>query len=333
MLTGSRRPFAGPDSPDRPAVESDLPGLGEAVAVWAMFGLDAMAIALGDGWRGDLEGGAARRGGRQRRLGPFVGHPMAPAAVPLGLLAAARLADGPTTERVAGRAMALAVGAGLAAGGWALLGDPERVVGAAAAGVVAASLGLTVGAVAGRGLGGVAPATPGDVARLGLGGGLALVALPWLLADLCRYADDLPFLRRIYVARRLPTGGGGTAVHLGHHHGLDGALLVWTGLALSRQVGAVRPGRLRDGLAMSIGFCGVYGFARAVEDAWYEQVVKRGRTDVRLARLVVDGRPVSGWGWAAVVAAGLGVGATIRGRDGTLRRHRPGWPGTRWDGG
>lgn len=291
------------------------PGLGEAVVVWLVFAVDLLAVAAGRGWSRDAESGAGRPGAPGHRVRAFVRHPLAPAAIPLGLLAVDRIAEVPE-GRGSGRRMTVAAGsAGLAV--MAARSATRRIgVDALAAGLVVASLGGTAVALATRDRGGFARRQRGDAVRMGVGAGLVAISLPWLLADLGVYAGDVPLLRRVYLSRqRMPPGARGAAVHLGHHHGLDGALLAWTGLALSRQVPAVRSPLLRESLALTTSLLTVYGAARAAEDAWYEQVVKRGWARVRLPSLVVGGRPTREPGWAGVAAGTAILLAMTRASD------------------
>ncbi len=176
----------------------------------------------------------------------------------------------------------------------------------AALGPVAAAW-TTAEAIQARGVGGFAPWAPSDRCRLALGGALLGLALPWLFADLGRYVDDAPLLGRLYLGCRVPGRSERVAVHLGHHHGLDGALLAWTALALSRQLPNLSPGRGTAVCSVALAALLVYGLARAAEDAWLEQVVKRGWTGRRLPSLVERGRPVGWRAWLGTAALGLAV--------------------------
>ena len=78
-----------------------------------------------------------------------------------------------------------------------------------------------------------------DWVRAALALVLLVAALPWLAADLGLYSNGVPLLGRLFQSGQfLPERPGlpnfAPAVHHGHHHGLDGVLLVLTALVLSR---------------------------------------------------------------------------------------------------
>jgi hypothetical protein len=75
------------------------------------------------------------------------------------------------------------------------------------------------------------------------------------------------------------------AVHLGHHHGEDGALFVLTSLLLSRIV--VQPGWLRAVVQGYVGLMFAYGTINLVQDAWNEQIVKRGWSETTIPSAIV----------------------------------------------
>ena len=94
------------------------------------------------------------------------------------------------------------------------------------------------------------------------------------------------------------------AVHLGHHHGTDGAVLVLTVLLLSRV--AIEKGALRIATFAYLGLMFAYGGVNFAQDAWNEQIVKRGWTDEGIPSALLPGvKPI----WAVVI--GLAVIATI----------------------
>jgi hypothetical protein len=245
-----------------------------------------------------------------RQVEMFLRHPVAPAAVPVGVMALVRLGDDawPALCRAAPAVGAMAVLSRRAAGGRL---RPATLV---ASSSVTIGLWLTGEALRARGVGGVAPWGGGDGVRVGVGLGVVALAVPWLLADFGVYAGDVPIVRRVYLSKqRLPAGAGGPAVHLGHHHGMDGALLVWTGLLLSRQIGGFRAGVGREGMTLLLAFLIVYGLARAAEDFWSEQVVKRGWVTLRLPPLVVGGKPTSGRAWGGLLGLTVVAGRWLRG--------------------
>ena len=115
--------------------------------------------------------------------------------------------------------------------------------------------------------------------------GLAVISAPWLLAGVGRQTAGM--------AQPTPGEPGVDRVHLGHHEGLDGALLAWDALLLSRR---------RTGTAHSwyLALMLTYGVAVAAQDAWLEQVVKRGWTRRRMPDVI---RPSPTPAWAALLAA------------------------------
>lgn len=288
------------------------PTLGETFAVWALFALDAAALAAYQRRRGGMPGAAVAR---------FVAHPWAPASLPLGGLALARLGRDratPATLRAALAALLLPLfGAGMRR-------RPRRPARSAeplptAALTFAAALTLQAIPDPRRRSAAFAPATAADRPRLALGGALFLVAIPWLCAEVGIDANHLPLIGPLYLDRPHPAHPGRTAVHLGHHHGLDGALLAWAALALSRQLPQLEPGPAADLLSLDLAALLLYGLARAAEDAWAEQVVNRGRTTRRLPPLVSHGRPVGPRAWLAVAALALALHARWRPRPATPR--------------
>lgn len=140
-----------------------------------------------------------------------------------------------------------------------------------------------------------------DWARVGLALVLLVAALPWLAADLGLYSNGVPLLGRLFQSGQflherpgLPTFA--PAVHHGHHHGMDGFLLVLTVLLLSRRLGR------RDALAayLSLMFC--YGIANFANDFWIEQVVKRGWTSWEIPSVT---EPRVSVAWSLIVIAAV----------------------------
>jgi hypothetical protein len=157
---------------------------------------------------------------------------------------------------------------------------------------VAVALGLTV-AAARRGVGFVRSAR-GDRLRVALAAVLLLCALPWLSAELGFHFPGDVFLGEEVPAARDP---GLAAVHLGFHHGNGGVLLALSALALSRPAGSRL---LRAYLSVMLA----YGGANAIQDAWNEQLWKRGWLDTALPSVI---RPELSLGWLAILVAAVGI--------------------------
>ena len=140
-----------------------------------------------------------------------------------------------------------------------------------------------------------------DAVRLVIAVVLLVFAVPWVAADLGFFSSGVPLLGHLLQSKQyLPERPGlpnfVPAVHHGHHHGMDGFLLVLTALLLSRRLGR-RP--LVAGY-LALMFC--YGIANYANDFWIEQVVKRGWTtweipDVTLPKLSVA--------WSLIVIAAV----------------------------
>jgi hypothetical protein len=130
----------------------------------------------------------------------------------------------------------------------------------------------------------------GDPIRIAVAVVLGILALPWMFALVGLY---FPGSHVMY--HREPR------VHLGEHHGLEGYLLVLTAFLLSRQLPRMRrPITLAAYLSLMIA----YGVGNMANDAWYEQLVKRGWIDWRIPGVT---RPSLTWMWLLVIAVGLAV--------------------------
>ena len=128
---------------------------------------------------------------------------------------------------------------------------------------------------------------------------IALVlSLPWLAADWGFHLDGVPVFGWPFLSGTMVDGHA--AVHLGHHHGMDGTLLFLTALPLiplSRQVsGAV----LRLAIQCYAGLQIAYGLANAIQDEWGEQVWKRGWVDTQIPSLL---RPEPDPSWFVILTA------------------------------
>jgi hypothetical protein len=160
---------------------------------------------------------------------------------------------------------------------------------------------------------------PGDAVRLVLLVVLAIVAAPWVAAELGFYLDDVPGLGFVMAGDVVPEPGapGLRAVHLGQHHGLDGAVVAASGLLLSRQLGRMRRPRLRVAAGAYFALMLVYGFANVLQDFWLEQLEKRGTVDVSIPTMI---QPAASAAWLAILAAAAGVYALLAWTSAAPRR-------------
>ena len=106
----------------------------------------------------------------------------------------------------------------------------------------------------------------GDWIRVAVAIPLTILALPWIFAQLGFYIPGGIFLAHQQYH-------GAAVVHLGEHHGFEGLLLVVTRLLLSRQLPRMRR---PTPLAVYLSLLIAYGVGNMANDAWYEQLVKRG---------------------------------------------------------
>ena len=162
----------------------------------------------------------------------------------------------------------------------------------------------------------------GDGARLVVGGLSLFFAAPYIAAELGFFLDGVPVLGSIFITGAIrPEPGAGyshAAVHHGHHHGLDGFLLVATALLLSRLVGSIRRPVLRTLTAVYLALLLVYGLTNQVQDLWTEQIVKRGWTNWEIPNVL---HPSLSAAWAAMIACGLVIYALLlRPRRGRFTR-------------
>jgi hypothetical protein len=123
---------------------------------------------------------------------------------------------------------------------------------------------------------------------------LGLLSLVWIAAELGFHAGF-----GVYLAGT--DWHGHAAVHLGHHHGLDGTMLAVTGLLLLRLPLALA-GRAYASLMVA------YGLVNGAQDAWTEQVVKRGWTTHEIPNAL---HPALNSSWLAIVALAALVLAVV----------------------
>ena len=275
------------------------PSQGEALATWVLWALVALCVVVTYSrldpavtYHVSREGIA---GGLSRAL-TFLNFPFALVAIGLVLVAVAAL---PRRAWWAG-APAIALCATIPlfndqANLDAHWGNAVPAVG------VATALGLTMAATR-RGGHSFARRRPWDGARIVVAALVVLVSLPWISAEL-----GFHFPGDLFMGEELRREADGTfiaAVHLGHHHGEDGALFVLTSLLLSRVVVPTR--ELRGVVQGYVGLMFAYGTVNLVQDAWNEQIVKRGWAETTIPSAIV---PSLTGIWLVVV--GLAVVATL----------------------
>jgi hypothetical protein len=283
------------------------PGLAEALAVWCLFALVAVAILITYSRLPAGELYHTSGGGLDAGLGRalvFAGFPLGIVAVAISWIAAARVRTRLAVIAAAG-ATVLCASVGLPGVIDQNDLDARPVNGIAATGALLALV-LTAWALARGGLGDSAPFGRGDVLRIAAAGVIVLCSLPWVWAELGYYVSSAPVLGAVFIAEEVRPSLGGEpslhAVHLGHHHGLDGALLALGALTLSR-VPVRMPGK-REGtaLALYLSLMLAYGLANALQDGWNEQLVKRGTVDAKLPSMI---RPELSPAWAGIVAGAV----------------------------
>ena len=279
---------------------------GEAIAVWAMWALVLAVVAVtytrlpaADLYRVD-EAGLPGGLGRALVLANF---PVALAAIALTFVALDALPR--RAWWLGGPAIALCVVIVLPG----VIDEQDldaRPVNIVPAVGVALAFGLTV--VAARRAGArFAPRRSGDPLRVVATAVLLLLSLPWIAADL-----GTTFPEGVFLTERLAREDDGTllpAVHVGHHHGWDGALLVLTVLLLSRV--RLRSPRLATAHGVWLGALLAYGLVNAAQDLWLEQVVKRGWAGWEMPGAL---RPDFGAVWLVIVALAAVFGALLTSR-------------------
>lgn len=147
---------------------------------------------------------------------------------------------------------------------------------------------------------------------------LAVVALPWLAADLGYFLDDVPVLGSIFLTGKIVAGQ--PAVHHGHHHGMDGILLVVAALAAAAVLRRARSPLVRAIVSMYLGLQIAYGLANTANDAWLEQVVKRGWVDVEIPNVLRPGLTLA---WLGMVVAAAVLSVLVQRRTRSPGDHFP----------
>jgi hypothetical protein len=151
---------------------------------------------------------------------------------------------------------------------------------------------------------------------------LLLVAIPWLGADLGFHLDGVPVLHWIFLTGKVV--GVRAAVHLGHHHGMDGVLLALAALLLVPLARRARAPALRLLVGLYLGLEIAYGLANTAQDGWLEQVAKRGWTTHVMPSVL---RPALTLPWLGIALAAAVFAALIL-RPAPARRSGPPGPRT-----
>ena len=286
----------------------------EVAAAWALLGAVLVAILVtysrlpsDDLYNVSHEGIV---GGLSRAF-VFLNYPVALVAIPVLLLLGDLLGR-------RGTWVAVIVGVVLSAGVfWPGIVEESNLDAKAANAIpafgVLIAAALTVFAAVRIGQVGWAPRLRGDVVRIAIAILAIVLALPWAGAEIGVSFDGVPVLRSLFLTGELRSQPGSTelhpAVHHGHHHGMDGALLVLSALLLSRIVPAVgrRWLRIVAGAYLALLFC--YGVGNLANDFWLEQVVKRGWTDWEIPSVIT---PKASVAWGVIVASAVIVFALSR---------------------
>ena len=249
---------------------------GEALAVWALWGLVLIAIFVTYARLAPEETyNVSRHGfvGGLSRVVVELNFPIALVAIGIALVALSAL---PGSAWWAG-GPAIALCAVTAVPGVVDQADLDaRWINAvpAAGAAIAFSLTLLAARRAGRGL---APRLSLDRVRIALAAVTLLVSIPWIAAILGFYLPE-----GIFIMERPGIEDGETvaAVHLGQHHGLMGALMLASALLLSRP--RLPAGRLAWVTVLAVSLTFAYGAVNMTQDAWNEQLWKRGTVDWRI---------------------------------------------------
>jgi hypothetical protein len=290
----------------------------EVAAVWVLFGVVAVEIWVAYSRLPASElyhvSGSGVIGGASRAL-VFVNFPLALVAIPILLVLLQRLAG---HFAKAAALIGIILSAAIFWPGIVKQSDLDaRPVNAIAALGVLVALVLTLGAASRLSR----PAPPvfqrADLVRVLVAAAVLVLALPWIGADLGLSFNGVPVLGSLYQTGELRAQPHVTAlhpaVHHGHHHGMDGALLVFSALLLSRVVPTVPSRRLRGVLGAYLALMLCYGAGNLTNDFWLEQIVKRGWTNWEIPDVTTPKASVA-WGVIVLAAAALWGTSVWRGR-------------------
>jgi hypothetical protein len=146
----------------------------------------------------------------------------------------------------------------------------------------------------------------GDRIRVVVAAAALFVGLPWIAAEAGFFLTGVPGLKWLFQTGSYMPPPFPPAVHHGHHHGMDGVLLLISAALLSRVVPSVRRPWLRVATGAYLALMASYGIANIANDAWLEQVVKRGWTTWEIPNVLRPSLTIA-WGVIVLGAAALYV--------------------------
>lgn len=309
--TGKEGDTTEPHPPEMVAGRNDRLTVPAVSALWAMFGVVAVEIVVTYSRvppaRLYAVSGSGAGAGFGRAL-VFLNFPVALAALPVIALAAERLRRAWLPVAVAAAALCSVVF-------WPGVVDQFDLDARPVNALPAAGVALAVALAFAGGL-------HRERVRLRAVPLLLLVlALPWLAADLGFHLDGVPILRSIFLTGKVI--GVRAAVHLGHHHGMDGVLLTLAALLLVPLARRIAAPALRLLVGAYLGLEIAYGLANTAQDSWLEQVVKRGWTTHVIPSVL---RPALTLPWLGIALAAAVFAALILR---PVRARRSGPPGPR----
>jgi hypothetical protein len=286
---------------------------GEPLAVWAMWAV-VLAMIFVTYWRlppdtpratDDLYhvSGNGLAGGLSRVL-VELNFPVALVAILVALVAMDALPR--AAWAVAGPAIALS-----AVVAWPGVVDQDdldaRLANAIPALGVGLALGLTFAAERRAGWN-AAGRLPLDRVRLGTAVVVLVLSIPWIAAELGVFLPE-----GVFIMRRVAPDTDGlpiAAVHLGHHHGFDGALVALSALLLSRP--RLRPGTTAWVTVAVTALAFAYGIVNCVQDAWNEQLVKRGTLEWKIPEAIL---PSLSAVWLVIIVLAALTALALRGES------------------
>jgi hypothetical protein len=301
----AQRPSAAPKTETRAG-----PGLREVLWIWGVLGVLTLAVTITYAIHPVSEFYNVSRSGAEGGFGRalvLLNFPISFMAIALMGVVLARLYRAPDALGATGRWLVGIIA--IAATGMCLVtafvvqqsnldAKPANLI--PAFGVLIA-LGLTGFAVRRTGVGAARNWTRADHIRVVAIVVLVIPALPWILADASIFVGDIPLIGSPYMSKAIPPGETLSAVHLGHHHGLDGVLFAVIAIVLSRQLDQIR-GQLRWPLTVYLAFMFTYGVVNAAQDFWGEQLVKRGTTAAEFPSMVLP-KLTPAWGLLLLATA------------------------------